>query len=80
MKRPVKVRYRKLGKEQAFGIAHIEKRIIELDERLKGRALFSTLLHESIHHVLPTITEEETLRLEKEITAIMWRERKRWQE
>jgi hypothetical protein len=74
----VKVKYRKLGKEQAVGIAYPNHNLIELDERLKGKALFSTLLHEAIHHALPTITEEETLRLEREITAIMWRERKRW--
>lgn len=74
----IRVQYRKLGKEQADGIAHLDRKLIEIDERLKGKRLFSCLLHECIHHVQPTLTEEEVLRVEKEITAIMWQERKRW--
>ena len=74
----IKVRYRKLGREQAEGQA-VSKSfarhdgLIELDERLNQLPLFSALIHETLHHALPTTHENEILRLEKEIAPIMWK-------
>lgn len=87
MAKKIRVKYRMLGKEQADGRAtskvidavvfDAKDGMIELDERLKGKKLFSALLHEALHHSLPTTHEDEILRIEKEITPIMWPEIKK---
>lgn len=73
----IKVKYRKLGKEKADGLAHIDSRTIEIDERLKGKRALGALLHECIHHSCPTAAEEEVSRIENEIAPILWREMKK---
>jgi hypothetical protein len=70
----IRVKYRKLGKEKADGLAHIYSRTIEIDERLKGKRALGALFHECMHHANPTAAEEEVQRIEKEIVPIIWRE------
>ena len=77
MPKKIRVRYRKLGKEQADGIAHLNKKGIEIDERLTGQRAIGALVHELLHTANPTHTEEEILRVEKEIIPTMWAEIKK---
>ena len=40
----IKIIYRKLGKEQAYGISSSDG-VIEIDERLKGKKMMEILIH-----------------------------------
>ena len=53
----IKIIYRKLGKEQAYGIASSDG-IIEIDSRLKSRKHLEVLLHELLHILQPKDSEE----------------------
>lgn len=70
----IKVKYRKLGKEQAHGIAHMGKNLIELDSRLRGKKLLGTTLHELIHLVNPDFSETKVLEQEKIMSEVLWKE------
>ena len=68
----VKVRYRKLGKEQSWGIYHPSKNLIEIDERLKGKRLLGTQVHEALHLTFPELTEEKVVEAEKIMIEVLW--------
>jgi hypothetical protein len=72
----VRVRYKKLGQQQALGIHYPTRNLIEIDERLKGKRLLGTQVHEAIHHAMPELTEEKVLEIEKVITDILWEAKK----
>lgn len=69
----IKIIYKKLGREQAHGIAESDG-VIYLDPRLKGKKHLEILLHE-IGHLLDTKDSEETV-IKKSIayTKILWQE------
>ncbi len=68
----IKVKYRKLGREVAWGIWHPSKNLIELDERPKGKKLLSHQIHEALHVAFPELTEEKILEAEKTVSDILW--------
>ena len=68
----IKVIYKKLGREKAWGQAHTDDNIIEIDPRLKGRKLMEILLHEALHLQNPTWSETEVLTKSKELTSLLW--------
>lgn len=72
--REIKVSYRKLGKEMAYGIADDVKRTIHLDERLKGIKHLEILLHEIMHIQNLEWSEETVLEKSKEMSRILWHE------
>lgn len=73
MKKPaIKVIYRKLGKEQAHGLAYKEDRVIHIDSRLKGRELLTCLVHEIVHIQNPTWAEIKVEGHSKEMADILW--------
>ena len=57
-KKPTKIVYRKLGREQADGLAYKDYNEIHIDKRLKGKNYLLTLIHELGHIHLPHLTEE----------------------
>ena len=69
----IKIIYKKLGREQAHGIAESDG-IIYLDPRLRGKKHLEILLHE-LGHLLDTKDSEETV-IKKSIayTKILWQE------
>lgn len=69
----IKIIYKKLGREQAHGIAESDG-IIYLDTRLKGKKHLEILLHE-LGHLLDAKDSEETV-IKKSIayTKILWQE------
>jgi hypothetical protein len=75
--RKIKVLYRKLGKEAAYGICHHDD-CIEIDSRIKGKKKFEILLHECLHFVNPTDTEEEIIKKSVLITNTFWHEGIAW--
>lgn len=69
----IKIIYKKLGREQAHGIAESDG-VIYIDPRLKGKKMLEILLHELMHLQNP-LDDEETI-IEKSVTLcnILWKE------
>jgi len=69
----IKIIYRKLGKEQAYGIASSDG-VIEIDERLKGKKHCEILIHEILHLLNPKDDEKTIIRKSVTLTKILWNE------
>lgn len=69
----IKIIYRKLGKEQAYGISSSDG-IIEIDERLKGRKMLEVLIHECMHLINPNDDEKTIIRKSVTLTKVLWKE------
>ena len=69
-----KVKYRKLGREFAFGLSHTENDLIELDERIKGKKHLEVLVHECLHLLYPHLEEDEVIRDSIRIIKTLWGE------
>lgn len=68
----MKVEHKKLGKQNAWGLATIEKKIIELDERLVGKKHLEILIHEIMHIQNPEWSETMVIKKSKELTNVLW--------
>lgn len=70
------VKYLKLGKQSAHGLATIPdgKTLIELDERLKGFNKTKYLLHEGLHIYFPNTSEAEIISLSFFLARLLNRE------
>lgn len=69
----IKIVYRKLGKEQAYGIASSDG-IIEIDSRLKSKKHLEVLIHELLHVLQPEDSEETIIKKSVTLTKILWKE------
>ena len=69
----IKIIYRKLGKEQAYGISSSDG-IIEIDERLKGRKMLEVLIHELMHYINPMDDEKTIITKSVTLTKVLWKE------
>jgi hypothetical protein len=72
-KKPITVKFGKLGKYKADGLAYADKRKIIIDSRLTGVELLETILHEILHIQQPDLSEEAVLRYTKETAEILWK-------
>jgi predicted CopG family antitoxin len=68
--RKIKVVYRKLGKEKAWGQCLDD--CIEIDERLIGKKHLEILAHESLHFLFPEASEEEVTKKAIILTNTIW--------
>ena len=69
----IKIIYRKLGKEQAYGIASSDG-IIEIDSRLKSKKHLEVLIHECMHLLNPKDSEQMVIKKSVTLTKILWQE------
>lgn len=69
----MKIKYRKLGREQALGQAH-SNGLIEIDERLRGKRLLATIIHEILHVQNPEWTESKVEKHSSELGAMLWKQ------
>ncbi|NCA31057.1 MAG: hypothetical protein EBS93_10135 [Chitinophagia bacterium] len=69
----IKIIYRKLGKEQAYGLSSSDG-IIEIDERLKGKKMMEILIHEVLHLLNPKDDEKTIIRKSVTLTKVLWKE------
>jgi hypothetical protein len=69
----IKIIYRKLGKEQAYGISSSDG-VIEIDERLKGKKMMEILIHEILHLLNPKDDEKTIIRKSVTLTKVLWSE------
>lgn len=75
-----KIVYRKLGRENAWGIAHIGKNKIELDPTLKTKKHLEILLHEKLHLLNPEWSETKVINQSKGLAKLLWENHYRWVE
>jgi len=72
----VKVIWRPLGKERAWGQASTDPAhpVIEIDPRLSPKRELETLAHESLHLAFPEMSEKEVDRAGKVVSSVLWQE------
>lgn len=72
----VKVVWRPLGREQAWGMAtpDPEHPLIEMDPRLSAPRELETLTHEALHIAFPDMSEKEVDRAGKVVSRVLWQE------
>lgn len=70
----IRVKYAKLGRAQAWGLADIENNCVELDDRLKGKKHLEILTHELVHILLPRASEQFVEHVSINLTNILWKE------
>lgn len=70
----VKVIWRKLGKERAWGQAETDpaRPVVEIDPRLSPKRELETLTHEVLHVAFPEMSEKEVDRAGKVISKVLW--------
>jgi hypothetical protein len=82
MRKRVPVEERKLGREQADGLAlhpafgDKETKIV-IDPRLNPRQKFKITIHEALHHAYPAMSESEVKRGAAKVCDILWRRKYR---
>ncbi len=69
----IKIIYRKLGREQAYGVSSSDG-IIEIDSRLKSKKHLEVLLHELLHILQPKDSEDTIIKKSVTLTKILWQE------
>lgn len=80
IKNPHKVEHRKLGRENAWGLAWIEENKISIDQSLHGYRYLLYLLHEHFHLKHPDWSETK-VKKESSLTArFLWKMGFRWVE
>jgi len=69
----IRIKYRKLGKEKAWGIAHSDG-LIEIDPSVRSKKHLEIVIHEVLHILFPEATEEEIVNKSITLTKILWSE------
>ena len=69
----IKIIYKKLGREQAHGIAESDGNIY-LDPRLKGKKHLEICLHEVLHLLNPNDSELAIIKKSITLTKVVWKE------
>lgn len=67
-----KVEYKKLGRENAWGLAYDELRKIVLDPRLFGKKHLNISIHELLHIQNPEWSETKVKQKSKELANFLW--------
>ncbi len=70
--KPVKVVWRKLGREKAWGQATIGEDLIEIDPRLGAKRQLEVLCHEQVHLIFPSASEPEVDKAGKALAKMLW--------
>ena len=73
----MKIVYRRLGREKAWGQAHCGENTIEIDSTLKGKHKLEIILHEALHIQNPAWDEAEVIKKSKQMANLLWGQRYR---
>ena len=72
----IKVKYKKLGKERAWGLADSDGTVY-IDSRLKGKKALEILIHECVHLLWKEENEEEVISKSISLCNAIWNQRYR---
>jgi hypothetical protein len=70
--RPIKLKYKKLGRQRAWGQAYKETNLIEVEKNTKGKLRLRCILHEAYHCIAPEWSESRVRKSEKLISDLLW--------
>jgi hypothetical protein len=73
MKR-IKVKYQKLGKHKAWGMAHFDDNTIVVDSKLRSKKKMEIIIHEVLHCLFKDMEEDEIIRKSIILTNTLWHE------
>jgi hypothetical protein len=68
-----KVIHRKLGREQADGLAYDELNEVHIDERLRKKEYLLVVIHELLHVYFPDWTERQVVKYSKMMCNDLWK-------
>jgi hypothetical protein len=68
----MKVVYKKLGKQRAWGQAHVDSNTIEIDPRLRARKKMQILIHEAMHILNPDWSETKVIEQSTRMAKMLW--------
>jgi hypothetical protein len=72
----IKLRDRKLWRENAQGLAHHADNLIEVDPRLGGgKSRMNVILHECLHLCFPELGERSVRAVTHRLTTVLWNDR-----
>lgn len=54
----ITIKYKKLGRNKALGLAYKEENLIYLDPKLKGKDFLNVMIHELFHLYFPYLEED----------------------
>ncbi len=69
----IKVKEKKLGRQQAWGIADDVLKKILLDPRLVGKTQLYVIIHEVMHIQNLDWSETKVIRMSKQMTNVLWK-------
>ncbi len=72
----IKVKYKKLGKEKAWGLAD-SSGTVYIDPRLKGKKALEILIHECIHLLWEEEEEDDVIEKSVALCNAIWQQRYR---
>ena len=72
----IKVKYKKLGKEKAWGLADSDGTVY-IDPRLKGKKALEILIHECVHVLWQHEEEEDVINKSISLCNAIWQQRYR---
>lgn len=72
----IKVKYTKLGKQKAWGLAD-SNGTVYVDSRLKGKKALEILIHECIHLLWENDSEEDVIKKSVALCNTLWHQRYR---
>lgn len=72
MKKTIRIKERKLGRERAWGLAYKSDGLIEIDPRMVARRYLDTLIHEMLHILFPDASETKVNRAARAIAIAAW--------
>jgi hypothetical protein len=73
----IKVVERKLGREGALGQCFQGERYVEIDPRQEAQERLDTLIHETLHVLLPFRSEPFIEKAAATLTRVLWKQRYR---
>jgi len=70
----IKVKYKKLGKYKAWGMANFEDNTIEVDISLKAKKKMEIIIHECLHCLFKDLDEDDIIKKSIILTNTLWHE------
>ena len=67
------VRFKKLGRNRAFGMCDWDNKEILIDERQTGRNKFETIIHEHLHRMRPDWSEKQVTSDARDLGEALWK-------